>query len=220
MAKRWGNNRNSERLYFLGLQNHRRGCLQQWNEKMLAPWKKSYDKPRQDVKKQRHYFANKDLSSQNYGFSSSHAWMLELDHKEIWVPRNWCFQIVVLEKTVESPLDGKEIKPVNPKENEPWIFIGRTDAEAKAPIFWPPDVKNWLIGKDPDAGKDWGQEEKGVIEDEMVGWHQWLNGHECEQTLGDSEGQGAWCDGVSKSWTWLSEQQQRHWKAEEQTLGF
>ena len=148
MAKRWGNNRNSERLYFLGLQNHRRGCLQQWNEKMLAPWRKSYDKPRQDVKKQRHYFANKDLSSQNYGFSSSHAWMLELDHKEIWVPRNWCFQIVVLEKTVESPLDGKEIKPVNPKENEPWIFIGRTDVEAGAPILWPPDAMSWLIAKD------------------------------------------------------------------------
>ena len=220
MVNRWGKSENSGKFYFLGLQNHCRQWLQPWNLRILAPWKKSYDKPRQDVKKQRHYFANKDLSSQNYGFSSSHAWMLELDHKEIWVPRNWCFQIVVLEKTVESPLDGKEIKPVNPKENEPWIFIGRTDAEAKAPIFWPPDVKNWLIGKDPDAGKDWGQEEKGVIEDEMVGWHQWLNGHECEQTLGDSEGQGAWCDGVSKSWTWLSEQQQRHWKAEEQTLGF
>ena len=106
--------------------------------------------------------------------------MLELDHKEIWVPRNWCFQIVVLEKTVESPLDGKEIKPVNPKENEPWIFIGRTDAEAETPRVWPPDAKNGLIEKDPDAGKDWRQEEKGVIEDEMVEWHHQLNGHEFE----------------------------------------
>ena len=141
MAKRWGNNRNSERLYFLGLQNHRRGCLQQWNEKMLAPWKKSYDKPRQDVKKQRHYFANKDLSSQNYGFSSSHAWMLELDHKEIWVPRNWCFQIVVLEKALESPLDSKEIKPMNLEGNQAWIFIGRTDAEAEA--TWCKELTHW-----------------------------------------------------------------------------
>ena len=131
--------------------------------------------------------------------------MFKLDHKEVWIPRNWCFQIVVLEKTVESPLDGKEIKPVDPKENEPWIFNGRTDAEAEAPIFWPPDVKNCLIEKDPDADKDWGQEEKGVTEDEIVGWHHWLNGHEFEQTLGDTEGQGAWCDGVSKSWTWLSD---------------
>ena len=99
--------------------------------------------------------------------------------------------IVVLEKTLESPLDSKEIKPVNPKGNQPWIFIGRTDAEAEAPILWSPDVKSQPIGKDPDAGKDWGQEEKGVIEDEMVGWHHWLSGHEFEQTLGDSEGQGS-----------------------------
>ena len=126
------------------------------------------------VLKSRDFISNKELSSQSYGFSSSNVLMWELDRKEGYAPKNWCFQIVVLEKTVESPLDGKEIKPVNPKENEPWIFIGRTDAEAKAPIFWPPDVKNWLIGKDPDAGKDWGQEEKGVIEDEMVGRHHGL----------------------------------------------
>ena len=100
--------------------------------------------------------------------------------------------MVVLEKTLESPLDCKKIKPVNPKWYQPWIFIGRTDADAEAPILWPPDVMNWVIGKDSDAGKDWGQEEKGMIEDEMVEWHHWLNGHEFEQTLGDSEGQGAW----------------------------
>ena len=186
---------------------------------MLAPWKKSYDKPRQDIKKQRHYFANKGQSSQNYGFSSSHAWMFRLDHKEVWAAKNWCFQTVVLEKTVESSLDGKEIKPINPKENEPWIFIGRTEAEAEVPILWLPDVKNWLIGKDPDAGKDWGQEEKGVTEDEMVGRHHWLNGHEFEQTLGDSEGQG---DGAMESQRvghdWVTGQQ-RHWKEEEGTLG-
>ena len=119
-------------------------------------------------------------------FSSSHVCMWELDHKEGWVPKNWCFLIVVLEKTLESPLDCKEIKPVNPKGNQPWIFIGRTDAEA--PILWSPDSKNQLIGKDPDAGKDWRQKEKGAAEDEMVGWHHRLSGHEFEQTLGDSEG--------------------------------
>ena len=111
--------------------------------------------------------------------------MWELDHKESWAPKNWCFWTVVLEKTLESPLDSKEIKPVN----QPWIFIGRTDAEAETSILWPPDAKNWLIGKDPDAGKDWGQEKKWVTEDEMVGWHHWLNGHEFEKTPKDSEGQ-------------------------------
>ena len=132
---------------------------------------------------------NKGPSSQGYDFSSSHVWMWELYHKEGWVPKNWCFQIVMLEETLESPLDCKEIKPVNPKGNQSWIFIGRTDA--KAPILWPPDAKNWLIGKDPDAGKDWGWEEKGTTEDEMVGWHHWLDGHEFEQAPGDGEGQGS-----------------------------
>ena len=142
---------------------------------MLTPWKKSYDQPRQHIKKQRHYFTNKGPSSQSYGFSSSHVWMWESDHKESWVLKNWCFQIVVLEKTLESPLDCKEIKPVNSKGNQSWIFIGRTDAEAS--ILWPPDKKNWLIGKDPDAGKVWGQQEKGTTEDEMFGWHHRVSGH-------------------------------------------
>ena len=109
--------------------------------------------------------------SQSYGFSSSHAWMWELDHKEGWIPKNWCFWSVMLEKTLESPLDCKEIKPLSPKGNQFWIFIGRTDAEAEAPILWPPDVKSQLIWKDCDAGKDWRQEEKGTIEAEMAGWH-------------------------------------------------
>ena len=108
----------------------------------------------------------------------------------LWVPKNWCFWNMVLEESLESPLDCKEIKPVNPKGNQPWIFIGRSDAETEAPVLWPPDVKSQLIGKDLDAGKDEGQEEKGSTEDETVGWHHWLNGHEFEQTLGDSEGQG------------------------------
>ena len=117
--------------------------------------------------------------------------MWELDYKESWVPKNWCFWTVVLEKTLESPLDCKEIKPVISKGNQSWIFIGRIDDEAETPICWPPDVKNWLFWKDPDAGKDWGQEEKRTTEDEMVGWHHWLNGHEFEQALGAGNGQGS-----------------------------
>ena len=127
---------------------------------------------------QRHYFTNKCPSSQSYGFSSSHVWMLELDYKESWVLKNWNFWTVVLEKTVENPLDWKEIKPVNPKGNQSWIFTGSTDTEAETPILWPPDTKNWLIGKDSDAGKDWRREEKGMTEDEMVGWHHQLYGRE------------------------------------------
>ena len=116
--------------------------------------------------------------------------MWELDHKEGWVLKNGCFRILLLEKTRDSPLDSKEIQPVNPKGNQLWIFIGRTNAEAEAPILWSPDVKSQLIEKDPDARKDWRQEEKGMTEDEMVGWHHWLKGHEFKQTPGDSEGQG------------------------------
>ena len=133
--------------------------------------------------------------------------MWELDHKESWVLKNWCFWTVVLEKTLECPLDCEEIKPVNPKGNKPWIFTGRTNAEPEAPILWPPDVKNLLILKDSNAGKDWSQEEKGMTEDEMVRWHPWLYGHEFEQALGVSNGQGnlGCCSpGVTKNQTWLS----------------
>ena len=127
----------------------------------------------------------------SYGFSSSHVWMWELDHKEGWVPKNWYFLTVVLEKTLKHPLDSKEFKPVRPKGNQPWIFIGKTGVEAEASILWPPDAKRWLTGKDPNAGKDWGQEENGATGDEMVVWHHWLNGHEFEQVPGDSEEQGS-----------------------------
>jgi len=144
------------------------------------------------ILKNRHYFANKGTSSESYGFSSSHVWIWELDYKESWAPKNWCFWTVVLEKTLESPLDCKEIQPVNPKGNQSWIFIGRTDVEAATPILWPPDAKSWTIGKDPDAGQDWRQEEKGMAEDEVVGWHHWLDGHEFEQAPGDGDGQGNW----------------------------
>ena len=155
---------------------------------MLAPWKKSYDNPRQHMKKQRYYFAKKGPYCPSYGFSSSHVWMWELDYKKSWAPKNWHFWTVVLEKTLESPLDCKEIQPVHLKGNQPWIFTGRTDAEAEAPILWPPDAKTWLIWKDPDTEKDWRQEEKGMTEDEMVGWHHLLNGHEFEQAPGVGDG--------------------------------
>ena len=146
---------------------------------------------REHIKKQRHYFANKCPSSKSYGFSSSYVWMWELDYKDSWVPKNWCFWTVVLEKTLESPLDYKEIQLVNPKGNQSWIFIGRTDAEAETPILWLPDAKNWLIGNDPDAGKDWKHEQKGMTEDEMVGWHYWVDGDEFEQAPGVGDGQGS-----------------------------
>ena len=164
---------------------------------MLTPWKESYDQPRQHIKKQRHYFVNKGPSSQGYDFTSGHVWMRECDCKESWAPKNGCFWTVVLEKTLESPLDCEEIQPVHPKWDQSWVFIGKTDAEAETPILWPPDVKNWLIGKDPDAGKDWGQEEKGTTEDEMFGWHHGFNGHGFEWTVGVGDGGGLAC---SDSW--------------------
>ena len=123
--------------------------------------------------------------------ASSHVWMWQLDYKESWMLKNWCFCIVVLEKTLESPLDSKQIQPVYPKGNQSWTFIGRTDAGAETPILWPPDGKSWLIWKDPDAGKDWGREEEGMTEDEMVGWHHQLEGHEFEQAPGVGDGQGS-----------------------------
>ena len=154
---------------------------------------------RQHIKKQRHHFVNKGLSSQSYGFPSSHVQVWELDLKESWKPKNWCFWIVLLEKTFKSPLDCRDIKPVNPKGNQPWIFIERTDAEAEAPILWPLYVKSSHSRKDPDAGKDWGQEEKGMAEVGMVGWHHWISGHEFKWTPQDIGGQRSlvcfspWC---------------------------
>ena len=174
---------------------------------MLILWKKTYNKPRQCIKKQRHHFADKGQSLESYGFPSSCVQMWELNHKEDWALKNWCFGGVVLERTLESPLHSKKIKPVNPKGNQPWIFIGRTDAEAEAPILWPPDVKSQLNGKNPDAGTDWGQE-KTTSKDKVVGWHHWLNGHGFKQTPGDSEGQGSlWASvhGATKGRTRLSD---------------
>ena len=176
----------------------------------------SYDKPRQYIKKQRHPY------SQSYGFSSSLMWLWELDHKEDWALRNWCLWTVVLEKTLESPLDYKEIKPANLKGNQPWIFIGSSDVET--PVLWPPDAKNQVIEKDPDAGKDWRREEKEMTEDEMVGWHHWLNGHEFEQSSGRWWGTGK--PGVLQSMVlqrvghnWLTEQQHKTSLTLKQELG-
>ena len=132
-------------------------------------------------------FADKGPSSQGCGSSSSRVWIWELNHKECWAPKNWCFWAVVLEETLKSLLDCKEIKPVHPKGNQSWILTGRTDAEAETPILWPPDVKNWLIGKDPDAGQDWRQEQQWTTEDKMIGWHHRLNGCEFEQALGSGD---------------------------------
>ena len=170
MGNRWGNSGNSVRLYFLVLQNHCRWWLSHEIKRHLLLGRK--------VLTNLDSIANKGPSSLGYGFSSGHVWMWELDYKESWVQKNWCLWAVVLEKTLESPLDCKEIQPVHPKGNQSWVFIERTDVEAETPILWPPDVKRWLIWKDPDVGKDWGQEEKGMTEDEMVGWHHQLNGHE------------------------------------------
>ena len=164
-------------------------------------------KRKKKKKKQRHYVANKGPSSQGYGFSSGHVWMWKLDCEESWAPNNWCFWTLVLEKTLESSLDCKEIQPVHPKGDQSWVFIGRTDVEAETPILWPPDMKSRLTGKDPDAGKDWGQGEKGMTEDEMVGWHHRLDGHGFGWTPGVGDGQGglaccgSWgCKRVGHNW--------------------
>ena len=146
--------------------------------------------------------------SQGYGFSSSHVWMWELDCEEGWAPKDWCVWTVVLEKTLESPLDCKEIQPVHSEGDQPWDCFGRNDVKAETPILWPPLAKNWLTGKDSDAGRDWGQEEKGMTEDEMAGWHHWLDGRESEWTPGVGDGQGGLvcCDSrVAKGWTRLSD---------------
>ena len=174
---------------------------------------KIYDQPRQHTKKQRHCFVNKDPSSQGCGFSSSHLWMWELDYKESWVLENWCFWTVVLEKTLESPLDCKEIQPVHPKDQS-WVFIGRTDVEAETPILWPPDAKSWLICKDPDAGKIEGRRRRGR---QRI---RWLDGITDSMDMGlgglrqlviDREAWRAVIHGVAKSRTQLSDWTELNW---------
>ena len=178
MANRWGNNGNSDRFWGDSKITADGDCSHEIKRCLLL--RRKIVTNLESILKKRHYFANKGLSSQSFDFSSSHVWMWELDYKESWAPKNWCFWTVGLEKTLESLLDCKEIQPVHPKGDQSWIFIGRTDTEAETPILWPPDVKHWLICKHPDVGKDWRQEEKGTTEDETAGWHHQLNGHEFE----------------------------------------
>ena len=187
MANSWGKNGNSNRLYFLGSKITADGDCSHEIKRCLLLGRKAMTNL-DSILKSRDITWPTKFCSQSYGFSSSHVQMWELDHKESWVSKDWCFRTVVLEKTLESPLDSKEIQPDNPKRNQSWILIGRTDAEAEAPVLWPPDAKSWIIWKDPDAGKDGGQEEKGATEDEMVGWHHGLQ------------------------WTWVWANSGRYWR--------
>ena len=169
MANRWGNNGKVREFIFLSSKTTADGDCSHEIKRRLLLGRKVVTNLDSIMKKQIHHFVNKGPSSQGFGFSSSHVWMWELHYKESWVLKNWCFWTVDLEKTLGSPLDCMEIKPVNSKGNQYWRFIGGTDAEAEAPVLWPPDVKSWLIGKDPDVGKDWRHEEK-----EMTGWDGWM----------------------------------------------
>ena len=180
MANRWGNNGNGDRLYFLGSKISADGNYSHETKRHLLLGRKAMTNLDSILKTRDIILPTKVCLLQSYGFSSSHIWMWELDYKENWAPKNWCFWTVVLEKILKSPLGCKEIHPVHPKGDQSWVFIGRTDVEAETLILWPPDTKNWLLGKDSDSGRDWRWENKQTTEDKMVGWYHWLNGHEFE----------------------------------------
>ena len=215
MANRWGKNPNSERLFW-GAPKSLKMVTIALKLKDFCFLEKSYDQPRQHIKKQRHYFADKGPFIQCYGFSSSHICDVRIGPSRGWAPKNWCFRTLVLEKTPESPLDGKEIEPINPKGNQPWILIGRTDAEGEAPVIWSPDANSRLIGKVPDAGKDWGQKEKRVSENEMAGWYHHCSRSELGQTPGDGEGQR----GRTACSPWESQRVGHNWETGKQQPHF
>ena len=178
MANRWGNNGNSDRLYLWDSKTTTDADYSHEIKRRLLLGRKAMTNLDSTLKSKDITLPTKSIKS--CCFSSSHVWMWELNYKESWVEKNWCFWTMVLEKTLENPLESNEIEPVYPKGNQSWIFIGRTDTEAETPVLWPPDSKNRLTWKDPEAGKDWRLEEKEMTEGEMFGWHHWLNGHEFE----------------------------------------
>ena len=191
MANRWRNSGNSDRLYFGGLQKSLQMVTAAMKLKDTYSLEKSYDQPRQHIKKQRYYFVNKGPFSQCYGFSSSHVCMRVLDYKESWGLKNWCFWTVwCWRRLLRVTWIARRSTQCILNEINPGLFIERSNAKAETPILWPPDEKSWLIWKDPDAGKDWGQEDKGTTEHEMTGWHHWLNEHEFGWTPGVGDGQG------------------------------
>jgi len=200
MANKWGNNGNSDRLIFLGPKITTDGNCNHEIKRVLLLGRKYITNLGSILKSRDNTLLTKVRLVKAMVFSRIHIWMWELDYKESWAPKNWCFWTMVLEKTVESPLDCKEIKSVNPKGNESWMFIGRTDAEVETPIFWQPNVRNQLIGKDLDAEKDWRREEKGMTEDEMVGWHHWcmdMSLSRVRELVMDREGWHATVHGVT-----------------------
>ena len=189
MANRWENNGNSDRLIFRGSKITADGDCNHEIKRHFLLGRKSMTNLDSILKCRDITLPTKVHLIKAMVFPVSHVWMWALEYKESWAWKNWCFWTVVSEKTLESPLDYKESQTVHRNENQAWIFIGRTDAEAETPILWPPNAKNWLIWKDPDAGKDWRLEEKGTTENEMVGWHHWLDGYEFEQAPGVGDGQ-------------------------------